>query len=146
MTAIRRTFPWRWALAGLLLPSLLVLSWEAWTAHGLRRLADDWRRAHAARDLAAMEALYLWEGAPPDLRGRVRLVLAQEFDLEVAAVGVAPLSAADLQHGPERRPNGRPVGVVDIRFATSDGLGARLLAGRDGLGFRLLLVVPVAGP
>ena len=146
MTAIRRPFPWRWALAGLLLPSLLVLAWEAWTAHGLRRLANDWRRAHASRDLAAMESLYRWEGAPEDLRGRVRLVLAQEFDLEVAAVGVAPLSAADLQYGAERRPNGHPVGVVDIRFASSDGLGARLLAGRDGLDFRLLLVVPVAGP
>jgi hypothetical protein len=146
MTAIRRTFPWRWALAGLLLPSLLVLAWEAWTAHGLRRLAEDWRRAHASRDLAAMEALYRWEGAPEGLRDRVRLVLAQELDLAVASVGVAPLSAADLQYGAERRPNGNPVGIVDIRFASSDGLGARLLAGRDGLDFRLLLVVPVAGP
>ncbi len=146
MTAARRIFPWRWALAGLLLPSLLVLAWEAWTAHGLRALAEDWRRAHAARDLAAMEALYRWDGAPEDLRGRVRLVLAQEFDLPVASVGVAPLSAADLQYGSARRPNGHPVGVVDVRFASADGLGARLLAGRDGLEFRLLLVVPVAGP
>lgn len=146
MTAPRPNFPWRWALAGLLLPSLLVLAWEAWTAHGLRRLAEDWRRAHAARDLAAMEALYEWDGVSGGLRDRVRLVLVQEFDLEVASVGVAPLSAADLQYGAERRPNGDPVGVVDIRFASSDGLGARLLAGRDGLDFRLLLVVPVAGP
>lgn len=146
MNAFRRTIPWRWALAGLLLPSLLILGWEAWTAHGLRRLADDWRRAHAARDLAAMEALYLWDGAPEDLRGRVRLVLAQEFDLPVAAVRAVPLSAADLQHGADRRPNGSPVGVIDVRFASEDGLGARLLAGRDGLGFRLLLVVPVPGP
>jgi hypothetical protein len=146
MTAARRPFPWRWALAGLLLPSLLILAWEAWTARGLARLAEDWRRAHAARDVAAMEALYRWEGAPGDLRDRVRLVLAQELDLAVAEVRAAPLSAADLQYGPERRPNGSPVGVVEVRFASADGLGARLLAGRDGLEFRLLLVVPVAGP
>ena len=146
MTAARRPFPWRWALAGLLLPSSLVLAWEAWTARGLARLAEDWRRAHDARDIAAMEALYLWDGVPEDLRRRVRLVLVQELEIPVAGARAAPLSAADLQYGPRSRPNGDPVGVVDVRFASSDGLGARLLAGRDGLDFRLLLVVPVAGP
>jgi len=146
MTAVRRTFPWRWALAALLLPALLALAWQAWTLAGVRALAEDWRRAHAARDLAAMEALHRWEGVPPGLRDRIRLALSQELELPVAEVRVVPLVADDLRHGPDHRPNGEPVGAVEIRFASADGLGARLLVGRDGLGFRFLLAVPEAGP
>ena len=93
-----------------------------------------------------MEALYRWEGVTPDLRARLRLVLVQEFDLPVAEVRAGSLSAADLQYGDERGPNGDPVGVIQVRFAAEDGLEARLLAGRDGLDFRLLVVVPAAGP
>lgn len=133
-------------LAACLLPALLWAAWESWTISGLRGLAADWQRAHAARDVAAMEALYRWEGVDAPLRARIRSVLIQELDLEVASVGAARLSAADLVHAPDRRANGEPAGIVEVTFAAEDGLSARLLAGRDGLDFRLLIVVPVAGP
>ncbi len=146
MTADRRTLPWRWALAALLLPALLALAWQAWTIAGVRALAEDWRRAHAARDLAAMEALHRWEGVSPGSRARIRLVLAQELELPVAEVRAVPLAADDLRLGPDSRLNGEPVGAVEIRCDADARLVARLLVGRDGLGFRFLLAVPAAGP
>jgi hypothetical protein len=48
--------------------------------------------------------------------------------------------------GLERKINGQPVGVIEVRFAAEDDLSARLVAGRQGRDFRFLIVVPVAGP
>lgn len=133
-------------LALCLAAALPWAAWESWKVAGLRALAADWERAHAARDVAALESLYRWEGVDAPLRARIRAVLAQELDLEVAAVRAARLSEADLVHGPDRRPNGEPLGVIEVRYAAEDGLSARHLAGRDGWDFRLLVIVPVAGP
>ena len=135
----------RW-LALCLLPLLLWAAWQSWTQSGLHSLAEGWRRAHAARDVAAMEALYHWEGVDEALRNRIRSVFIQEFELEVQDVKVRPLLSTDLVPGLERKINGQPVGVIEVRFAAEDDLSARLVAGRQGRYFRFLIVVPVAGP
>ena len=134
--------PGRWILAGLAGALLAFLLGAGWREVGLRALADDWRRAHAARDLAAMESLYCWDGVAPEQRRRLRLALEQEFDLPVLAVRAARLTAADRLAGSSQQPNLEPVGVLEVSFAVNDGLGARLLAGRRGLGFRLVVLVP----
>jgi hypothetical protein len=93
-----------------------------------------------------MEALYHWEGVDEALRNRIRSVFIQEFELEVQDVKVRPLLSTDLVPGLERKINGQPVGVIEVRFAAEDDLSARLVAGRQGRDFRFLIVVPVAGP
>lgn len=133
-------------LATCLLPLLLWAAWQSWTQAGLYGLAEGWRRAHAARDVAAMEALYHWEGVDEPLRNRIRSVFIQEFELEVQDTKIRPLLSTDLLHGLDRKVNGQPTGVIEIRFTAEDDLSARLLAGRQGLKFRFLIVVPVAGP
>ena len=132
----------RWILAGLAGALLAFLLGAAWREVGLRALAEDWRKAHAAGDLAAMEALYCWEGVAPEQRRRLLLALQQELELPVVAVRAARLTAADRLAGASQRPNLEPIGVVEVSFAVNDGLGARLLAGRRGLGFRLVVLVP----
>lgn len=135
----------RWALGGLLAGLLAAVGADAWRMAGLRGLAAEWRRAHDARDLAALEALYCWDGVAPALRERVRLVLLQEFDLPVRAVGVERCTAVDRLQGDSQRANLEPTGVVVVEFASADGLGARLLAGGSWSRPRLVVLLP-AGP
>lgn len=132
----------RWILAGLAGALLAFLLGAAWREAGLRALAEDWREAHAAGDLAAMESLYCWDGVAPEQRRRLLLALQQELELPVVAVRAARLTAADRLTGVSQRPNLEPVGVIEVSFAVDDGLGARLLAGRSGLGFRLVVLIP----
>jgi len=132
----------RWLLAALAGGLLAFLVGAGWRAAGLRALAEDWRRAHAAGDLAAMEALYCWDGVAPEQRRRLRLALQQELELPVTAVRASRLTPPDRLVGGAQRPNLEPVGVIEVSFAVNDGLGARLLAGRSGLGFRLVVLVP----
>ncbi|MFN7340523.1 MAG: hypothetical protein ACK5VI_05520 [Opitutia bacterium] len=132
----------RWLLAALAGGLLAFLLGAGWREVGLRALAEDWRRAHAAGDLAAMEALYCWDGVAPEQRRRLRLALAQELELPVTAVRAARLAPPDQLLGTAQRPNLKPIGVIEVSFAVNDGLGARLLAGRSGLGFRLVVLIP----
>lgn len=131
-----------WILAGLAGALLAFLLGAAWREVGLRVLADDWRKAHAAGDLAAMEALYCWDGVAPEQRRRLLLALQQELELPLVAVRAARLAPADRLAGASQQPNLEPVGVLEVSFAVNDGLGARLLVGRRGLGFRLVVLVP----
>lgn len=119
----------RWALGALLAGLLVALGLDAWRMAGLRALADDWRRAHGARDLAGLESLYCWDGVDPALRARLRLVLIQEFDLPVRAVTAERCTALDRLQADTQRANLEPAGVIVVEFGSSDGLGARLLAG-----------------
>lgn len=132
----------RWVLAALAGALLAFLLGAGWRELGLRALAEDWRRAHAAKDLAAMEALYCWDGVAPAERERIRLALRQEFDLPVAAARASRLAPADRVPWVSQRPNLEPVGVVEVSFAVEDRLAARMLAGRRGLGFRLVVLIP----
>lgn len=132
----------RWLLAALAGGLLAFALGAGWREVGLRALAEDWRRAHAAGDLAAMEALYCWDGVEPEQRRRLRLALQQELELPVTAVRAARLAPPDRLLGAAQRPNLTPVGVIEVSFAVNDGLGARLLAGRSGLAFRLVVLVP----
>lgn len=135
----------RWALVGLLVGLLVPVGIDAWRMAGLRGLAEDWRRAHAARDLAALEALYCWDGVEPALRERVRLVLIQELELPVRSVVAERCTAVDRLQGETQRPNLEPTGVVVVEFASADGLGARLLAGGPWSRPRLVVLLP-SGP
>jgi hypothetical protein len=139
---LAKSRPARWLLAALAGALLAFLAGAGWREAGLRSLAEDWRRAHAARDLPAMEALYCWDGVAPEQRRRLLLALQQEFDLPVLAVRAARLAPADRLAGTSQRPNLDPVGVLEVSFDVHDGLGARLLAGRDGLAFRLVVLIP----
>ena len=132
----------RWALAGLLAGLLAAVGIDAWRMAGLRGLAEDWRRAHDARDLAALEALYCWDGADAALRARVRLVLLQEFELPVRSAVAERCTAVDLLQGDTQRANLEPTGVIAVEFASGDGLGARLLAGGPWSRPRLVLLLP----
>ena len=132
----------RWTLAALAGGLLAFLLGTAWRELGLRSLAADWRAAHDAKDLVAMEALHCWDGVDSAERQRLRLALAQEMELHVAAVRAARLSPADRLTRGSRRPNLEPVGVLEVSFAAEDGLAARILVGRSGLAFRLVVLVP----
>jgi hypothetical protein len=132
----------RWLLAALAGGLLAFLLGAGWREVGLRVLAEDWRRAHVAGDLAAMEALYCWDGVAPEQRRRLLLALQQELELPLTAVRASRLSPPDRLVGSAQRPNLEPVGVLEVSFAVNDGLGARLLAGRRGLGFRLVVLIP----
>lgn len=132
----------RWLLAAAAGALLAFLLGAGWREAGLRSLAADWRAAHAAKDLAAMEALYCWDGVDPAERQRIRLALVQEIEMPVAAVRGARLSPADRLPWVSRRPNLEPVGVIEVSFAVEDRLASRILAGRSGLGFRLVVLVP----
>jgi hypothetical protein len=134
--------PRRWILAGLAGALLAFLAGAGWRELGLRSLAADWHRAHAAGDLAAMEALYCWDGVPAEQRRRLLLALQQELELPVLAVRAARLAPPDRLSGASQRPNLEPIGVLEVSFAVNDGLGARLLVGRQGLGFRLVVLIP----
>ena len=48
------------AVLGLLLGWLLLVGWNAWNQRSLASLAAALRRAHAERDIAAMERLFCW--------------------------------------------------------------------------------------
>lgn len=132
----------RWALGALLLGLLGALGADAWRMAGLRGLAAEWERAHRARDLAALEALYCWEGVDRALRDRVRLVMAQELDLPVRSVSAERCTAVDRLLGETQRPNLDPTGVITVAFAAEDGLGARLLAGGPWWRPRLVVLLP----
>jgi hypothetical protein len=132
----------RWILAALAGALAAFLLGAGWREVGLRALAEDWRIAHETKDLAAMEALYCWDGVAPDQRRRLLLALQQELELPVTHVRAARLAPTDRLRGDSQRPNLEPVGVLEVSFAVNDGLGARLLAGRQGLGFRLVVLIP----
>ncbi|MFZ9200887.1 MAG: hypothetical protein ACO23N_00455 [Opitutales bacterium] len=119
---------------------------DAWRMAGLRGLAADWQSAHQARDLAALEALYCWDGADPALRARLRQVLVGEFELPVRSVEAERCSDVDRLQGQTQRPNLEPTGVIVVRFATEDGLGARLLAGGPWSSPRLVVLLPPPPP
>ena len=137
----------RWALGALLAGLLVALGLDAWRMAGLRALADDWRRAHAARDLAGLESLYCWDGVDPALRARLRLVLIQEFELPVRSVAAERRTALDRLQGETQRANLEPTGVIVVEFGSADGLGARLLAGGPWWGRpRLIVLLPPAPP
>lgn len=136
----------RWALAGLLAGLLGAVAIDAWRMAGLRGLAADWQTAHKARDLSALEALYCWEGVDPALRTRLRQVLVGEFELPVRSVDVERCSDIDRLQSQTQRPNLEPTGVIVVRFATEDGLGARLLAGGSWSKPRLVVLLPPAPP
>jgi len=132
----------RWLLAAAAGAILAFLLGAGWREVALRSLAADWGAAHAARDLAAMEALYCWEGVDAAERQRIRLALLQEIEMPVAAVRGARLSPSDRLPWGSRRPNLDPVGVLEVSFAVEDGLASRILVGRSGLRFRLVVLVP----
>lgn len=136
----------RWALGALLAGMLAALGLDAWRMAGLRGLAEDWRRAHQARDLAALEALYCWDGVDPAQRARLRQVLVGEFELPIRSVEAERCSDIDRLQGETQRPNLEPTGVIVVRFDTADGLGARLLAGGSWARPRLIVLLPPARP
>ena len=143
----RPTRFYRWALGALLAGLLVALGLDAWRMVGLRALADEWRRAHDARDLPSLESLYCWDGVDPALRARLRLVLIQEFDLPVRSVTAERRTKLDQLQGETQRANLEPTGVTVVEFGSADGLGARLLAGGPWWARpRLIVLLPPAQP
>lgn len=137
----------RWALGSLLAGLLLALGLDLARMAALRGLAADWESAHRARDLAALESLYCWDGVDGALRARLRLVLTQELDLPVRRVAAERCGPIDRLQGATQRPNLEPTGVVVVEFDVADGLGARLLAGGSWWRPRLIVLLPpAAGP
>lgn len=134
----------RWALGSLLLGLLLAAGLDLARMAALRGLAADWQAAHRARDLAALEGLYCWDGVDDALRARLRLVLIQEFDLPVRRVVAERCGPIDRLQGATQRPNLDPTGVVVVEFDVADGLGARLLAGGNWWRPRLVVLLPPA--
>lgn len=132
----------RWALGGLLGGLLLAAGLDLWRMAGLRDLAAAWERAHRARDAAALEALYCWEGVGPGLRARLRLVLAQEMETPIRAVVAERCATADRLQAETQRPNLEPTGVIVVEFASADGLGSRMLAGGPPWRPRLVVLLP----
>lgn len=133
------------AILGLALGLALVggLGWR--NARSRAALADDLRRAFAAQDARAIEALFCWDGVDAATRARLRLVIQQEHELPIASIVVRPLGPFDRQPGAGLRPNLEPDAVLEVTFATTDRLSAAYLIGRDGwAGHRLVVMLPSA--
>ena len=133
------------AILGLTLGLALVggLGWR--NARSRAALADDLRRAFAAQDARAIEALFCWDGVDAATRARLRLVIQQEHELPIASIVVRPLGPFDRQPGAGLRPNLEPDAVLEVTFATTDRLSAAYLIGRDGwAGHRLVVMLPSA--
>jgi hypothetical protein len=133
---------------GVLLGLLAYLGFGAWRSARLGELAESYRRAHAARDIPALEALYCLDGVTPEGRGRFRLALAQELESPLAAVRIVEDERGQLSAAVETwrsmgmRPTLPFAGVaLNIEHATSDRLVSTHLIGRDGLTYRLVWVV-----
>ena len=119
------------------------LGWR--NARSRAALADDLRRAFAAQDARAIEALFCWDGVDAATRARLRLVIQQEHELPIASIVVRPLGPFDRQPGAGLRPNLEPDAVLEVTFATTDRLSAAYLIGRDGwAGHRLVVMLPSA--
>lgn len=132
------------ALAGL----LALLAFGAWRDARLGELAESYRRAHAARDVAALESLFCLDGVAPEGRARLRLALAQELDHPLAKVSVDEDARGHLSQVVETwRSMGMKMtlpfagAALQIEHATSDRLTATHLIGRDGFHYRLVWVV-----
>ena len=104
----------RWAI-GLLTVALVatgVLLWSRWQESLRWKLAEELRRAFAARDVAAVERLYDWTDVDAATRARVRLVILQEFELPVAAVLPLRSPPPDLSALTDFRPNLPPASIA----------------------------------
>jgi hypothetical protein len=135
-----------WALSGFLACLLAVMGVNAWRLAGLQALARDWQQAHTRKDLPALEALYCWEGVDPSLRAKMQEVFRQEFEIAVRSVTAEPASKIDLFLAETQRPNLEPTGVVVVQFQSSDGLGARLIAGGSWSHPKFIVYLPVPAP
>jgi hypothetical protein len=136
----------RWAI-GLLALALVatgVLLWSRWQESLRWKLAEELRRAFAARDVAAVERLYDWTDVDAPTRARVRQVILQEFELPVATVLPLRSPPPDLSALSDFRPNLPPIGVIRVIHDTPDRLSSDFLVGNAGFGeVRLVNLVPV---
>ena len=108
------------------------------------RLAEELRRAFAARGVAAVERLYDWTDVDAATRARVRQVILQEFELPVATVLPLRSPPPDLSALSDFRPNLPPIGVIRVIHDTPDRLSSDFLVGNAGFGeVRLVNLVPV---
>ncbi|MGA0133704.1 MAG: hypothetical protein ACO3ND_05055 [Opitutales bacterium] len=135
-------------VAGLIVGLLAQLGVGAWRDARLAELADSYRRAHEARDIAALESLFCLDGVTPEARARLRLALAQELDQPLARVSVDEDARGHLTQAVDtwRRMGMKMTlpfagAALQIEHATSDRLTATHLIGRDGLRYRLVWVV-----
>ncbi len=133
---------------GLLAGLLAYAGFSGWRTARLDELAESYRRAHAARDVAALESLFCLDGVPAESRARLRLALAQEVDQPLARVGVDEDPSGHLAHTVDTwgRMGMRMTlpfagAALQIEHATPDRLAATHLIGRDGLRYRLVWVV-----
>jgi len=135
-------------VVGGLIGLLALAGFGAWRDARLGELAESYRRAHAARDIAALESLFCLDGVAPEGLARLRLALAQELDQPLAKVSVDEDARGHLSQVVDtwRRMGMRMTlpfagAALRIEHATSDRLTATHLIGRDGLRYRLVWVV-----
>jgi hypothetical protein len=136
------------AAAGLLLGLLAYAAFTGWRSARLDELAASYRRAHAARDLDALESLFCLDGVTPEGRARLRLALVQELDQPLAKVSIDKDAGGHLVQVAETwgRMGMRTTlpfagAALQIEHATSDRLTSTHLIGRDGFHYRLVWVV-----
>lgn len=134
--------------AGGLIGLLALAGFGAWRDARLGELAESYRRAHAARDIATLESLFCLDGVAPEGRARLRLALAQELDQPLAKVSVDEDARGHLSQVVDtwRRMGMKMTlpfagAALRIEHATSDRLTSTHLIGRDGLRYRLVWVV-----
>lgn len=135
-------------VAGALIGLFVLLAFGTWRDARLGELAESYRRAHEARDIAALESLFCLDGVQPEARARLRLALAQELDQPLAKVSVDEDARGHLSQAVDtwRHMGMRPTlpfagAALQIEHATADRLTSTHLIGRDGLRYRLLWVV-----
>lgn len=121
---------------------------------GFERLADEYRRAHAARDVDAVVALTHQPPGGTSL-DTVREMAAVDVQQPVASVTLEPLAADErLEYtirGVTYRPSARPVGRMRVKLARPARLGdgfttdsTSYLVGLVDGRYRLLGDAPVA--
>lgn len=110
-------------------------------ARSLTNLRQKWVSAQNQKDLAAVEALYCWEGVGPAERQRMKLLILQEFENPMKRTLLVDLPKD--QPTPGWRPNCPPVAGLYVEYLTEEKLTAIFQVGRRGLlGHQLVIMVP----
>ena len=81
------------------------------------RLAEQYRTAHRARDLAALQGLVYWQGASERTREMITDRLQKHFGHDIEAIEFRPLQADHTINLPAGyAPNLEPLGYLAIEF------------------------------